>query len=123
MVTNDKTKNPIPSLIFGACITLITVLSDHAFSQQVGLQLEATTPLGDVRGRIDHMAADPDRHRLFVAELGNDSLGVVDLAAGKVLRRIDGMTEPQGVDATRAVQLPNGDRLRYVLIVFRSPPL
>jgi hypothetical protein len=63
------------------------------------------------------------RQRLFIAELSNDSLGVVDLAGGKVLRRIDGMTEPQGVDATRAVQLPNGDRLRYVLIVFRSPPL
>ncbi len=31
-------------------------------------QLEATIPLGDVLGRIDHMALDPDRHRLFVAE-------------------------------------------------------
>jgi hypothetical protein len=34
---------------------------------------------------------------LFVAELGNDSLGVVDLAAGKVLRTIMGLKEPQGV--------------------------
>src|SRR5207245_11551252 len=37
------------------------------------------------------------RQRLFVAELGNNSLGVVDLAAGKVLRRISGLSEPQGV--------------------------
>ena len=37
------------------------------------------------------------RQRLFVAELGNDSLGVVDLAAGKVLRTIEGFSEPQGV--------------------------
>ena len=44
------------------------------------LQLEAKIPLGDVRGRIDHMAVDLKRQRLFVAELGNDSVGVVDLA-------------------------------------------
>ena len=37
------------------------------------------------------------RQRLFVAELGNNSLGVVDLAAGKMLRTIAGMSEPQGV--------------------------
>ena len=102
MVTNDKTKNPIPSLIFGACITLITVLSDHAFSQQVGLQLEATTPLGDVRGRIDHMAADPDRHRLFVAELGNDTVGIVDVEQRKTLKVIPGLKEPQGVGYLRS---------------------
>jgi DNA-binding beta-propeller fold protein YncE len=38
-----------------------------------------------------------NRKRLLVAELGNNSLGVVDLAAGKVLSRIAGLAEPQGV--------------------------
>src|SRR5438270_6282533 len=61
------------------------------------LVLEAKIPLGDVSGRIDHLGIDMKRQRLFVAELGNNSLGVVDLAAGKVLRRIDGLSEPQGV--------------------------
>jgi DNA-binding beta-propeller fold protein YncE len=37
------------------------------------------------------------RKRLFVAELGNDSLGVVDLAAGNVARTLTGLSEPQGV--------------------------
>lgn len=60
------------------------------------LVLEAKVPLGSVRGRIDHLAVDPGRKRLFVAELGNDSVGVVDLAAGKLLRRIGGLKEPQG---------------------------
>ena len=49
--------------------------------------LEAKIPLGDVSGRIDHLGIDLKRQRLLVAELGNNSLGVVDLAAGKVLRR------------------------------------
>ncbi len=38
-----------------------------------------------------------ETQRLFVAELGNDSLGAVDLAASKVLRTIAGVSEPQGV--------------------------
>src|SRR4051812_46107336 len=61
------------------------------------LTLERTIPLGQVQGRIDHMAVDLARHRLFVAELGNGSLGVVDLERGEVLKRIGGLKEPQGV--------------------------
>jgi DNA-binding beta-propeller fold protein YncE len=59
--------------------------------------LEAKIPLGEVSGRIDHLGIDLKRQRLLVAELGNDSLGVVDLAAGKVARTVTGMSEPQGV--------------------------
>ena len=61
------------------------------------LQLETKIPLGSVAGRIDHMAIDLERHRLFVAELGNDSVGVVDLNVQKVIHRISGLKEPQGV--------------------------
>jgi DNA-binding beta-propeller fold protein YncE len=50
-----------------------------------------------VSGRIDHLSIDLKRQRLLVAELGNNSLGVVDLAAGKVLHRLTGLSEPQGV--------------------------
>jgi len=61
------------------------------------LQLEAEIPLGNVRGRIDHMAVDLKRQRMFVAELGNDSVGVVDLANRKLIQTITGLKEPQGV--------------------------
>jgi DNA-binding beta-propeller fold protein YncE len=43
------------------------------------------------------MAADFARRRLFVAELGNDTIGVVDFDAQKVVHRIAGLKEPQGV--------------------------
>src|SRR5215470_19731037 len=65
------------------------------------LQLEAKIPLGNVAGRIDHMAIDLERHRLFVAELGNDSVGIVDLGARKVIHRISGLKEPQGLAYVR----------------------
>lgn len=62
----------------------------------VPLALEAKIPLGNVSGRIDHLAVDLARQRLFVAELGSDTLGVVDLAAGKILRTLSGLDRPQG---------------------------
>ena len=61
------------------------------------LQLEAKIPLGKVNGRIDHMAFDVAHRRLFVAELGNDSVGVVDVEARGVIHRISGLRHPQGV--------------------------
>jgi DNA-binding beta-propeller fold protein YncE len=63
----------------------------------VPLELEIKIPLGDVRGRIDHMAVDLKRQRLFIAELGNDSVGIVDLQNRKLVSRIPGLKEPQGV--------------------------
>jgi hypothetical protein len=59
--------------------------------------LERKIPLGKVSGRIDHLALDPARERLFVAELGNGSVGVVDLKAGRLLRNLTDLQEPQGL--------------------------
>jgi DNA-binding beta-propeller fold protein YncE len=64
------------------------------------LVLEATIPLDRVGGRIDHMAVDLARKRLFVAELGNDTVDVIGLADGRVIHRISGVKEPQGVGYT-----------------------
>ena len=81
-------------LLLGASL----IWAAPAVAQTAGspLVLETKIPLGDVSGRIDHLGIDVKRQRLFVAELGNDSLGVVDLASGKV-RTIAGFSEPQGV--------------------------
>jgi YVTN family beta-propeller protein len=71
-------------------------------TMQQALRLEARIALGDVAGRIDHMAIDLARERLFVAELGNNSVSVVDLAARSVVHRITGLKEPQGVAYAQA---------------------
>src|SRR4051812_39532035 len=74
------------------------------------LQLEAKIPLGDVQGRIDHMAIDLARQRLFVAELGNDSVAVVDLSSRTVITTLGGLKEPQGVGyvpSTQALYVAN----------------
>jgi hypothetical protein len=97
----ENTMNP------ASCATLIAIFSTvlgvatggalAQASDSLTMQIEAKIPLGDVNGRIDHMAIDLARQRLFVAELGNGSLGVVDLKERKVLHRIAGLKEPQGV--------------------------
>ena len=61
------------------------------------LRLEAKIPLGDVRGRIDHLGIDLARRRLFVAELGNNSVAVLDLQRQQVIQRLEGLSAPQGV--------------------------
>lgn len=76
--------------------TAVTPQAAHA-AEAIPMKLEAKIPLGDVKGRIDHMAIDLARQRLFVAELGNDSVGIIDLPASKVSGRIRGLKEPQGV--------------------------
>ena len=83
-----------------AAVVALTNAAGPASAQSKGaapLELETKIPLGDVRGRIDHMAVDLKRQRLFVAELGNDSVGIVDLPNRKLISRIPGLKEPQGV--------------------------
>ena len=65
----------------------------------------APPPLSDVQvialpgveRRIDHFAVDPVGKRLFVAALGNGTLEVLDLDAGKRITSLRGLKEPQGV--------------------------
>jgi DNA-binding beta-propeller fold protein YncE len=75
----------------------------RAAMAQPALELEAKIPLGDVSGRIDHLSIDLEHNRLFVAELGNDTVGVVDLQQRRVAQRLDKLREPQGVAYVPAV--------------------
>jgi len=61
------------------------------------LELEAKIPLGEISGRIDHLAFDSKRQRIFVAELENGSVGIVDPNRRRVVGTISGLKEPQGV--------------------------
>lgn len=53
--------------------------------------------LPGVNGRIDHFSADIKGQRLFVSALGNHTVEVLDVQAGKRLHTISGLAEPQGV--------------------------
>ena len=61
------------------------------------LELVQTIPLKGPAGRLDHLALDKEHGRLFVANMANSSLDIVDLKAGKLLRQIPGQHKIQGV--------------------------
>jgi DNA-binding beta-propeller fold protein YncE len=90
---------------------LMITMQGQAQTGSAPLLLEAKIPLGAVGGRIDHLAIDLKRQRLFVAELGNDSIGIVNLAANRVENTMPGMQEPQGIGyepSTDAIYVANG---------------
>src|SRR5438128_2937225 len=70
------------------------------------IKLTKTIPLAGVKGRFDHFAADAQGKRLFVAALGNNTLEVIDLAAGKRLKSINGLHMPTGI-----VYLPEANQI------------
>jgi YVTN family beta-propeller protein len=80
--------------IFGAALASGSQLRAAESSP---LTLDTQYPLGQIAGRIDHLAFDSTRQRLYVAELGNNSIGILDVKAGRVLRTVKGFDEPQGI--------------------------
>jgi len=71
-----------------------------------GLTLIREVPLKGKPGRLDHLALDAKGRRLFVANLSNDSLDVVDLKAGRLVKQIPGQNKIQGV-----AYVPGPDRV------------
>jgi DNA-binding beta-propeller fold protein YncE len=82
---------------FFAVLVVSLVSFADAQDSAGALKLEKNIPLEGVKGRIDHMAADVRGQRLFVAALGNNTVEVVDLKAGKKSESLSGFAEPQGI--------------------------
>ena len=91
-----------PLRVYPACGTWCTLcvtwcaLSLGAVAAEP-LRLVQTIALPGVAGRIDHLAVDVGRQRLFVAALGNNTLEIVDLKAGRRVRTIPDLDQPTGV--------------------------
>jgi len=88
------------------------VADDSAPGKPNVLTLIQTVPLPGVTGRFDHFAIDAKGHRLFVTALGNNTLEVVDVAAGKRLKSIAGLHKPTGVlylENSNQIGVANGD--------------
>jgi DNA-binding beta-propeller fold protein YncE len=56
-----------------------------------------TITLKGPAGRLDHLALDAKHGRLFVANMANASLDVVDLQAGKLVKQLPGQFGIQGI--------------------------
>src|SRR5499427_5671029 len=97
----------IPGLI----VLAFVILPRASAQEEKPMRLAQTIPLPAVEGRIDHLAVDVHSQRLFLAALGNNTLEVIDLKAGRVIHSIKGLREPQGVafvPEANAVYVANG---------------
>jgi DNA-binding beta-propeller fold protein YncE len=82
-------------LLLAAGVCLLAGLAGADEPQTV--QLVTTIPLQGKAGRLDHLAIDTRHARLFIANLSNDSLDVVDLETKKLVKQIPGQKKIQGV--------------------------
>jgi DNA-binding beta-propeller fold protein YncE len=91
---------------------ILSLLAALAFAasasaaEPAALELIQTIPLKGAPGRLDHLALDARGNRLFVANLSNNSLDVIDLAGGKLVKLVPGQRKIQGV-----AYVPEGDRI------------
>jgi hypothetical protein len=98
-------QNPILQPVLGW--TAVALLAGSARADDPPLvRVQKIVLAGPVGKRLDHLALDAERSRLFVANMANASLDIVDLMAGKVLKSIPDQHGVQGV-----AYVPNVDRL------------
>ncbi len=110
MIVHSRLR-PTHFLIASVAILVSPLAGAVAAADSLPLAVESKIELGDVQGRIDHLAVDLKRQRLYVAELGNDTMGVVDLKESKVVQTLRGLKEPQGIGyepTTDTVYVANG---------------
>src|ERR1700681_4506614 len=81
------------------CASALAALGPIAYAQEreaPPVREVQEIPLPGVQGRIDHFTIDAKRKRVIFSGLGNNSVQVVDVFAGRMIHQIDGLAEPQG---------------------------
>jgi DNA-binding beta-propeller fold protein YncE len=94
---NRQTRRVFFPLTLTACLLLAVRGELAPGAEPATLELLQTISLKGTAGRLDHMAIDSKHARLFVANLSNNSLDIVDLKAGKLIKQIPDQEKIQGI--------------------------
>jgi DNA-binding beta-propeller fold protein YncE len=97
MIHPFASRNHSAMAFIAVFLTLATAIANTSAEEPAPLKLVQTVALKGPAGRLDHVALDSNNQRLFLAHLANNSLDVVDLRAGKLLKRITGQQGVQGL--------------------------
>jgi DNA-binding beta-propeller fold protein YncE len=81
----------IVALVLGFSISVASAGSG------VALKPVQSISLPDIDGRIDHFSIDVRGRRAFLAALTKNTVEVVDLKAGRLIRTLPGFAKPQGM--------------------------
>ncbi len=80
-----------------ALLVLSLVITGHAMSSDAPLTRVQTIALKGVDGKLDHLAVDAKGERLFVANKPNNTLDIIDLKTGTLVRQIADQGKVSGV--------------------------
>jgi DNA-binding beta-propeller fold protein YncE len=80
-----------------ACLAILLAISQANGASPEPLTLVKIIPLKGVAGKLDHLAVDSKGERLYVANKTNNTLDVVDLANGKLIRQVSDQGKVSGV--------------------------
>src|SRR5260370_25508826 len=86
------------------CASTLTAAVPVAFAQEreaPPVREVQEIQLAGMQGRLDHFTIDAKRKRVIFSGLGNNSVQIVDVFAGRMIRQIDGLAEPQGTPGPR----------------------
>jgi DNA-binding beta-propeller fold protein YncE len=100
------------TIMLSAFVAGVVFVGAGARAEEPLMKQVATIPLDGVEGRFDHFGVDVDGRRLFLAALGNNSVEVIDLAAGKRVSSISGPKKPTGarvLAGSRKLVVASGD--------------
>src|SRR6476469_2399609 len=78
-------------------VAVVAALAQFGTAAAAELELVQTIALKGKAGALDHLALDAKRDRLFVANKANNTLDVVDLKAGTLLKQVANQTGVQGL--------------------------
>jgi hypothetical protein len=79
-------------------LTGILLLAGQNYSNASDWLVQTKTiPLKGVTGKLDHLAVDRQGERLFVANKPNNTLDIVDLKSGQLIKQIPEQTKVSGV--------------------------
>ena len=108
-----------------ACMVILSVglcglaTAQNQKAPSLPLKLVQTIPLPGVEGRLDHMNVNVQGKRLLMAALGNQSVEIVDLAAGKRLHSITELGEdPEGI----LVAAPRSSGQTAKVLIYETQP-
>ena len=87
----------VPRFCLRGAILSCLALAAQAQAAEPSLELVTTIVLKGKAGKLDHLALDAKRERLFLADTVNGSLDIVDLKEGKLLKQLPGQTGIQGI--------------------------
>ncbi|HYV38920.1 MAG TPA: hypothetical protein VE988_24765 [Gemmataceae bacterium] len=97
-------------MLAAGTVTVLVAAFAPASAGEPSLKLVQTIELVGKAGKLDHLFVDVTNQRLFLANKVNNTLDIVDLKAGKLIKQVTGQGGAQGV-----VYAPDLDRVFVAL--------